>query len=63
MEYEVREHLAKEFAGVIETIREEKWETFCEAAEQSDLDPYVTLARLLVRIVETTLEGPDPAGN
>ena len=56
MEYGVRERLASEFAGVIKSVREEKWTAFNEAAKQSKLDPYVALARLLVRIVEDVTE-------
>ncbi len=65
MDDELREYLATEFAGVIETTREKKWKIFTEAAKQSDLDPYVALARMLVRIVEQALEGEafDPENN
>lgn len=65
MDYEFREYLAIEFAGVIKNVREEKWDIFSEAAKQSELDPYVALARLLVRIVEETLESkpPNPENN
>ena len=62
MEYEVREHLAAEFAGVIKTIREEKWDIFSEAAQQIQLDPYTALARMLVRMVEDIVEGKKPEG-
>lgn len=59
MDYELREYLATEFAGVIKTTREEKWKVFTEAAKQSRLDPYVALARMLVRIVEDALDGKE----
>ena len=64
MDYELRELLANEFAAVIKTVREEKWDAFSEAAVESSLDPYVALARLLVRIVEEKItDGPDPSMN
>jgi hypothetical protein len=63
MEYELRELLANEFAGVIKTVREENWDAFLEAALKSSLDPYVALARLLVRSVEEKIAGPDPSMN
>lgn len=47
-----RFYLASEFSGVMSTIREDKWDIFCEAAEASGVPPYEMLARLLVRIVE-----------
>ncbi len=56
MNYEMREKLAAQFAGVIESVREKKWSIFCEAAKASALKPYVALARMLVRIVEGTTE-------
>ena len=61
MDYETREYFATEFAGVMKTVREEKWESFSDAARQTGLDPYVALARLLVRMVEET--GDRKAGN
>jgi hypothetical protein len=63
MDYELREHLATEFAGVIREIREEKWSAFSQAAQETALDPYLALARLLVRIVEQTIAPPDPSRN
>ena len=52
MDYETREYLATEFAGVMKTVREEKWESLSDAARQTGLGPYLAIARLLVRIVE-----------
>lgn len=57
MEDLLREHLCKEFAGVLEEIRERKWQPFCEAARQSGIEPYVALSRVLVRIVEEVVDG------
>ena len=58
MEFDQRDKLAQDFAGVLESIREEKWEAFSEAAIQSNLDPYTALARLLVRIAEDSSSLP-----
>ncbi len=55
MNYELRESLANEFAEVIGSIREDKWEAFSGAAEQDGLAPYLALSRLLVRIAEEQL--------
>lgn len=63
MNYETRERLATDFAEVIGSIREEKWDAFSAAAEQDNLAPYVALARLLVRIVEKEFTpSPDSDG-
>jgi hypothetical protein len=56
MEYELRERLANEFADIIRTVREEKWDIFSQAAAQTELDPYVALGRILVRVVEQVIE-------
>jgi hypothetical protein len=56
MDNESRERLATEFSKVIRSVREEKWDPFCEAAKQASLDPYTALARLLVRMVEEAVE-------
>jgi len=63
MDFPNRDCLATEFAEVIREIREKKWDVFTKAAQETALDPYVALARLLVRIVEQSLEGPDPSRN
>ena len=52
MIFESREQLANTFAEIIREIREQKWVAFSEAAKATKLDPYVALARLLVRTVE-----------
>lgn len=57
MEYELRESIANEFAETIRIVREEKWKIFCEAAASDNLDPYVALARMLVRELERQLGG------
>ena len=49
------DHLATEFAQIIEMVREEKWDAFSEAALQCGLTPYVALARMLVRMTEDEL--------
>jgi len=56
MKHELRERLTGEFSGVIKSVREEKWSEFKAAASQINVDPYVALARLLVRIVEDIIE-------
>ena len=58
MDPDIRNRLAEEFSDVIKTIREEKWDAFSEAAGEAGLDPYVALARLLVRRVEEMLDEP-----
>lgn len=66
VDYELREALATEFAGVIKTIREEKWQAFSEAARQTGLDPYVALARMLVRMTDDIIgkhTGPEKNGS
>jgi hypothetical protein len=57
MDYELREHLANEFASVIRSTREEHWESFVKSAQEGKLDPYIGLARTLVRIIEDATEG------
>lgn len=52
MTFESRERLANTFAEMIREVREQKWVAFSEAAKATKLDPYVALARLLVREVE-----------
>lgn len=57
LDYELREHLAVKFADVIRSLREDDWQSFVNEAQQSRLDPYVALARMLVRVVEDATEG------
>ena len=62
----MRERLAVEFAGVIREVRENKWRPFSKAAKASKLDPYVALARMLVRVTEDVLgdqQRPEPSNN
>ncbi len=57
LDYELREHLAVKFADVMRSLREDDWQGFVNEAQQSRLDPYVALARMLVRVVEDATEG------
>jgi hypothetical protein len=57
VDYELREHLANEFAGAMRSAREDHWETFVKSAQDSKIDPYTGLARTLVRIIEDATEG------
>ncbi len=57
MDYETREYLASNFADTIREIRENKWKPFSQAAADIELDPYLALARVLVRMLEERLEG------
>ena len=57
LDYELREHLAVKFADVMRSLREDDWQGFVDEARQSRLDPYVALARMLVRVVEDATEG------
>jgi threonine synthase len=59
MDDAIRIQLAETFEQVIEEIRENKWQAFCEAAEEMEISPYTALARLLVRIVESPDGVPD----
>jgi len=63
MRDELREYLAHEFASVMRVVREKKWKIFKAAAKQTDLDSYVALSRILVRIVEEAIDNPAPPIN
>jgi hypothetical protein len=63
MDYPTKDSLATTSADVIREIREKKWDAFTKASQETNLDPYVALARLLVRIVEQSFEGPDSSRN
>jgi hypothetical protein len=63
MQDTVKERLAKELAASIRHIREGRWEPFCEAANQSNIDPYLALAVILVGLVESTLDETDVSRN
>lgn len=63
MRDEVKERLAKELAVSMRHIREGRWESFCEAADRSNIDPYLALAVILVGVVESTLDETDLSRN
>ena len=56
MRYEQREHLAGQFATLIEKAHDQ-WANFAAAAERERMEPYTMLSRMLVRIAEREIEG------
>jgi hypothetical protein len=63
MQDTTKERLAKEFAVAMREIREKKWPEFCSAADQANIDPYIALGVVLVRMMETTLDEMDVSRN